>query len=110
VRGTNDAPVAFDDAQSFNEDASIRIAVLDNDRIRDGDALTLSNPQIVSIRDQNGNSVAAPYGAFINEGGILLSDPSSFFQNLAAGDIRTVTVNYTVSDGQASDIGTATHD
>ncbi|OZC04071.1 Ig-like domain-containing protein [Rubricoccus marinus] len=42
VGGTNDAPVAADDAASTPEDQAVEIAVLANDSDPDGDALTVS--------------------------------------------------------------------
>nr|MDJ0820284.1 VCBS domain-containing protein [Paracoccaceae bacterium] len=107
--GTNADPVAVDDTGSVSEAGSVSIpaaaGLLANDTDADSDALIVSAV----------NGVAAGVGSTIlgTNGGtfIVYSDGSydfaagSDFEDLAIGETRTTTIEYTISDGNG---GTAT--
>ena len=97
MTGTNDGPVAVDDNFSVSEDGSI---------IGGSVAANDSDPDSAEVYTLNS---AAPTGLIFNADGtfnFVPSDPS--YQSLAQGASQVVSVDYTVSDGSASDTGTLT--
>lgn len=98
-RDVNDAPVAADDAFVVAEDAAPAVLgnVLGNDSDADGDTLGT----VVQT-----NTPGSAGGLFsIDATGQVSFDPNGAFDDLEAGESRTTTFSYTVSDGQG---GTAT--
>ncbi|MBL1320643.1 MAG: retention module-containing protein [Methylophaga sp.] len=95
IQGTNDAPIAFVDADSTTENAAITIDVLANDTdIDNGDdqAFSLDN---VSF---NSGVPAVPTATVSIVANQLVFDPGTDFDYLALGESTTVVVNYTMSD------------
>jgi len=94
VTGTNDAPVATADTATATEDAAaVTGTVASNDRDAEGDTLTYALNAPVA-------------GLTLNANGSYSFDPSNAaYQDLAAGQTRSVIATYTVSDGNG---GTAT--
>jgi VCBS repeat-containing protein len=89
LTGTNDAPMAPDDAITGVDEASPTVlAVLSNDRDIDGDAL-----HVVQWTAPIEGSV------FQTSSGELAFDPGDDFSTLSAGETATVSFAYTVSDG-----------
>ena len=110
VTPVNDAPVARDDALATTENANISGSVFANngngaDSDPDGDPLTVSAVNGVSggvgtvVAGSNGGSFT------INANGTYSFVPGTAFDNLPAGQTRTTSVTYTISDGQG---GTST--
>jgi len=81
IGGTNDAPVAVDDAASTEEDTPVIIAVLDNDSDPDNDPLTITE----TTTPANGSVV-------INEDGTITYTPNPDFNG-------TDSFEYTINDG-----------
>jgi len=98
---SSQAPVAIDDIATLDLDqgeTSGKIEVLDNDSDADGDALTLE------FFDDSATS-----GLVIqNADGTFTYDANGFFAYLDAGETATDTFNYTISDGELTDIATVT--
>jgi VCBS repeat-containing protein len=94
----NNAPIAFDDIASTNEDSSVSGNVLTNDF------------------DWEGNSLTATPGTFngvfgtlvLNSNGSYTYTPYASNQSLAQGQSVQESFSYTVSDGSLSDSGTLT--
>ena len=87
----NDRPDAKHDRATIGEDAgATTISVLANDTDKNGDALT-----VVSVNDHHvlGTVTVAPGGA-----GIVF-DPGAAYQYLGAGEKKTETFSYAISDG-----------
>ncbi|MGS5088300.1 DUF4347 domain-containing protein [Hydrogenophaga sp. A37] len=100
-RDVNDAPVAADDPFVVAEDAAPAVlgSALDNDSDADGDALGTG----VQI-----NTPGSAGGLFsIDAAGQVSFDPDGAFDDLAAGQSRTTSFSYTVTDGQGG-MATAT--
>ncbi len=98
-RDVNDAPVATDDAFVVAEDAAPAALgnALGNDSDVDGDTLAT----VVQT-----NTPGSAGGLFsIDANGQVSFDPNGAFDDLEAGESRTTSFSYTVSDGQG---GTAT--
>ncbi len=94
VTPVNDGPVAAADTGAATEDAAaLTGSVATNDSDLDGDTLTYA--------------LAAPVaGLTLNSNGSYSFNPAdAAYQNLAAGQVRDVVANYSVSDGKG---GTAT--
>ncbi len=92
VSAVNDAPVATDDAASTDEDTALQLAqgtLVGNDSDADGDTL-----QIVAVSNVTNGSVALASG-------IVTFTPSADVSGTAGFD-------YTVSDGNATDVGHVT--
>ncbi len=102
VNGTNDAPaVTAIDAGTVSEKAApVIIDLLQGQTDPDtGDALSATG---ITVTDNLGNAVT-----FVNNGdGTISIDPSQYGA-LNNGDSRTLTVNYGVSDGDATVANTA---
>jgi VCBS repeat-containing protein len=98
VTGTNDAPVAVDDAAAGSEDTLITGSVAANDTDIDGDALTFS---LVG---------GAPAGFTLNVDGTYTLDATDpAYQNLRQGETQDVVIDYTADDGNGgTDTGTLT--
>ncbi len=94
VTGSNDAPIAVDDAITVKEGATFTSSVdLDsNDTDVDGDAL----------------SVVAGTLTTTEGGTLVLASDGSYTYTPASGFTGTDTVDYTVTDGNITDIGTLT--
>ena len=105
VTGVNDAPVAFANSESSNEDTVLNVGasgVLANDTDRENDTLTVSAFDAVSAK---GAAVT------VNADGSYSYDPtgSATLGALAAGENTTDTFTYTVSDSNGgSDTATVT--
>ncbi|HEX7169048.1 MAG TPA: Ig-like domain-containing protein [Acidimicrobiales bacterium] len=98
VNGSNDAPVAVDDAAGTNEDAGATVVnVLANDTDVDIETLT------VSAINTTGTS-----GAVTNNGTSVSYNPNGQFNGLGVGETATDTFTYTATDGTASDTATVT--
>ena len=99
VDGRNDAPVAKNDRIGAVEEAGRTIAaVLANDRDIDGDTI-----RVVRWTDPIEGSVN------LDVKGNLVFDPGDDFQALSAGESATVTLAYTISDGNGgTDTATVT--
>ena len=98
VNGTNDGPTAADDTVATGENASVSAAVLGND----------SDPDASDVLSVTGVTLTGAGAAGIS-GNNVTFDPGSAFDSLAAGDTATVSIDYTVSDGNGgSDTGTLT--
>ncbi|HEX8125320.1 MAG TPA: Ig-like domain-containing protein, partial [Allosphingosinicella sp.] len=94
----NNAPIAFDDSRSTDEDHSVSGNVLANDFDWEGNPLTAT--------PGNFNGV---YGSLtLNANGTYTYTPYASTQALALGQNVTDSFTYTVSDGSLSDTGTLT--
>ncbi|WP_129794614.1 Ig-like domain-containing protein, partial [Sphingosinicella sp. CPCC 101087] len=104
VTGTNDAPVALNDANTTDEGTPLAVSaadgVLDNDSDPEGDPLVV---QAVNGAEGNvGTSVGGTNGGTftLNADGSYDFDPNGQFDDLAVGEARTTRITYTVSDGE----------
>ena len=89
VMGQNDAPVAYDDAYTMNEDGAQLLKLVDNDKDADGDTIWLSSLSQAAhgYVERVGNDYTYyPYGDWSGE----------------------ETLTYRVSDGRATDEGSVT--
>lgn len=103
VEGTrvpNRAPVAVDDTVTVQADEAMVIDVLANDVDPDGDALTIE----IGFTEGGGR------GAVIIRNNTLTYDPTfeGAFDGLFPGDTETVSLRYTISDGELTDEGSVT--
>ena len=123
VINTNDAPVADNETNSVNEDATVTVTdgtsdVLHGDTDADSDALTVtqiavtggSNSSVAGSSTYNNNftSVTGTYGTLkIGANGTYtyVADQSAS-DDLDASDTATDSFTYTVSDGNATDTAT----
>jgi VCBS repeat-containing protein len=110
VTPVNDAPVARDDMLATTENTSINGSVLISngngaDSDPDGDPLTVS--AVNGVAGAVGSAVAGSNGGSftIAANGSYSFVPGTAFDDLAAGQTRTTSVTYTISDGQG---GTST--
>ncbi|WP_417391247.1 Ig-like domain-containing protein [Gimesia sp.] len=113
IIGVNDAPVAFDDAFTTNEDTPLTGGnVLDsNPSLSDSDA----EGQALTVTSVAGGTVGSPFSIgwggllTVNADGTFTYDPNGLFDVLPAGQSYTESFNYTVSDSQgATDTATVT--
>ena len=98
LKGTNDAPVALDDAGSGNEDMTIVGTVANDTDVDDGAVLSYA-------------VVGAPPAGFAldPDGNWTLDASDSAYQSLDSGETAEVVVSYTVTDEHgASDTATLT--
>ncbi|WP_283193222.1 Ig-like domain-containing protein [Rhizobium sp. AN80A] len=107
---SNPAPIARDDAASTGENADIAGSVFDDngngaDSDPDGDAFVVS--AVNGVAGNVGASIAGSSGGrfVIGTDGSYTFVPGADFDNLKAGEQRTTSVTYTISDGQG---GTST--
>ncbi|TNF68046.1 MAG: tandem-95 repeat protein, partial [Gammaproteobacteria bacterium] len=100
ITGTNDTPVAVADTATTLENASLTIDVLANDTDLDtSDSLSIASATIVG--DDN--------GSVLIDNNELVFNPGSDFDDLAVGESRDITINYTIEDGNGgSDSSTVT--
>jgi len=103
VTGTNDIPIAQDDAFATSEDTILTGNVLvDNGNGIDSDYDT---SDVLTVSGVTGGSVGAAVagstgGLFtINADGSLTFDPNGDFKSLGTGETLDTTITYTVSDG-----------
>ncbi|WP_340160155.1 Ig-like domain-containing protein, partial [uncultured Hoeflea sp.] len=103
VTPVNDAPVvsAIDAGTVSEDDALQSIDLLTGQSDVDGDTLSAIN---IVVTDDQSNPVVFTD----NADGTISIDPDQFGDNLDAGQNRTVTVSYDVSDGTAEIANTAT--
>ncbi|MBV8685514.1 MAG: tandem-95 repeat protein [Alphaproteobacteria bacterium] len=97
----NNAPLAFDDTASTNEDVGTYSgsSVLANDFDWEHNSLTVANP----------GTYAGVYGTLVlNANGTYTYTPYAAAQSLAQGQVVQDSFNYVVSDGSLSDTGTLT--
>ena len=98
---SNPPPVAADDTNSSTENAPVSGDVLanDNDTGPDGDDLTVD--QVDGVPGNVGSAVTGSNGGqfTLNPDGSYDFDPNGEFDDLAAGESRTTSVTYRVSDG-----------
>ena len=94
ITGTNSAPVAVNDTASTNEDT----------------ALTSSADLVANDTDADGDSLSVTAGTFTTSqsGSLVLAADGSYTYTPAANFSGTDTVDYTVTDGTATDTGTLT--
>ena len=100
--GQNNAPIAFDDSASTNEDvgtySSGSTSVLDNDFDFEGDNLSVT-----------AGTFTGSYGTLtLNSNGTYTYTPFASTQALAQGQVVQDSFSYTVSDGSLTDTGTLT--
>ncbi|MCA9197870.1 MAG: VCBS domain-containing protein, partial [Planctomycetales bacterium] len=104
IHGQNDAPVAYSDSSSTNENDAVTIDVLANDSDVDtGDNrsnFSLDDATIVSTTGLSGAPTDAGSASIVNNQ--LLFDPGSDYDELAVGETATVTIDYTMSDDSGS--------
>ena len=123
VTAVNDAPVADDETNSVNEDATVTVTdgtsdVLHGDTDADSDTLTVtqiavtdgSNSSVASSSsyNSNGRSVTGTYGTLTigADGTYTYVADQSASDDLDASDTATDSFTYTVSDGTATDTAT----
>jgi VCBS repeat-containing protein len=92
----NQGPQAADDTGSTDQSTTLLLAPLDNDIEPDLDTLS------VTLGTGTGG------GSFTSDGVDVLFDPGDDFDALDDGETGVATVDYTVSDGLASDVATIT--
>ena len=105
----NDAPVAFDDAETTDQDSTVNIDLIGGDGSispdwdPDGDALVISQINGVIA----GGTITLPSGALVtvNANGTVDYNPNGAFDSLDSGESAIDTFVYTISDGNG---GTAT--
>ena len=120
---SNSAPVAVNDTDSVNEDATVTRTTGSNlkmadDSDPDGDSITVtqiaktgaSNSSVAgsSTYNSNGTSVTGTYGTLVvgaNGTYTYVADQSAA-DDLDAGDTATDSFTYTISDGEATDTAT----
>ena len=123
VTGANDAPVAVNDTDSVNEDATVTQTsgsslLMADDSDADGDSFTVtqiavtggSNSSVAgsSTYNSNGTSVTGTYGTLVvgaNGTYTYVADQDAA-DDLDAGDTATDSFTYTISDGDATDTAT----
>jgi VCBS repeat-containing protein len=98
----NDAPTAVADVGSAGENETKSFDVLANDTDPDaGDTKALVSIGTVTVTSANGAvSGINAAGAFSIVGGQIQFSPGALFDALGAGQTATVTINYTMEDGQ----------
>ncbi|MBP6783526.1 MAG: tandem-95 repeat protein, partial [Verrucomicrobiales bacterium] len=109
INGVNDAPVAFDDAETTDQDSTVNIDLIGGDGSispdwdPDGDALVISQINGVIA----GGTITLPSGALVtvNANGTVDYNPNGAFDSLDSGESAIDTFSYTISDGNG---GTAT--
>ena len=123
VTGVNDAPVAVNDTDAVNEDATVTrttgssLLMADDSDADDDDSFTVtqiavtggSNSAVSSgTTNSNGTSVTGTYGTLVvgaNGTYTYVADQDAA-DDLDAGDTATDSFTYTISDGDATDTAT----
>ncbi|MES1927174.1 Ig-like domain-containing protein [Salinisphaera sp. T31B1] len=102
ILATNVAPVARADTNTTEENSPAFGSVLANDTDGGNDGDTLVVAQVDGDAANVGQAVAGGNGGTftINADGSYLFQPGTDFDDLGAGDTRTTTIAYQVSDGQ----------
>ena len=118
ITPANDAPVASDDARGATEGSLVSFNVITgSDSDAEGNQITvtsildiddaggLATAQSDTVASSNPGEITTDWGAqiILQSDGLIfydLTSPSAVFNALAAGQIATDTVTYTVSDGQ----------
>ncbi|MBO6521931.1 MAG: tandem-95 repeat protein [Rhodospirillales bacterium] len=99
VGAVNDGPVATDDSATTTEDTAVTMDLTQNDTDLDGDTLTVT--QIDGQDIAAGGSVDVGFGTVtMNDDGTVTFNPDDNWNGVD-------TFEYTVSDGTATDTGTA---
>ena len=94
----NNAPIAYNDTASTNEDNSVSGNVLTNDFDWEGDSMSATPGTFVGV-----------YGTLVlNANGSYTYTPNASAQSLAQGQVVQDTFTYTVNAGGQSDTGTLT--
>lgn len=93
IVGRNDKPVAVQDVVTTDEDTSITINALSNDR--DNDANTVFSIANLNTQGLSGRVTLNPDNTF-------RYDPGTTFQTLRAGQTATDTFTYTIRDDQGN--------
>ncbi|MBE2169794.1 VCBS domain-containing protein, partial [Cobetia sp. 2AS1] len=112
INGTNDAPVATDDASTTDEDTALATADTTNVLVNDID-VDADSALVVSQVNGSGANVGQPVtgsegGDFtLNADGSWSFDPSGDFEALKNGESAVTTLTYQVSDGLGG-VSTAT--
>jgi VCBS repeat-containing protein len=103
----NNNPLAVDDTFTTDEDILVNVNVLLNDSDLDGDILTISKINGVTV--EVGIKTTLDSGALLtlNSDGTLSYDPGAAFENLNSGETGTDILNYTINDGNGG-VATAT--
>ncbi|WP_375138936.1 Ig-like domain-containing protein [Azohydromonas caseinilytica] len=103
VTPVNDAPVAGDDAFTVAEDSTGTVLnLLGNDTDIDGGALRVSAINGTAITAGTAYTIAVPNGTvYVSTAGVVTFTPAANYSG-------TVSFDYVVSDGTATDTGTAT--
>lgn len=99
VNPVNDAPVAVNDTAQTNANTPANVNVVSNDSDVDGDVLTVS--QVNGSSANVGTAVTGSNGGtfIIGANGVATFDPAGAFVDLAAGQTRTTSLTYQISDG-----------
>jgi hypothetical protein len=96
IDSQNDAPIADDENVSTDEDTPITIDVLDGDTDPENDTLI--------ITEINGEIIIEGQTINVNGGTVTLTS-TELVVTPTLNSTETITFNYTVSDGEASDTG-----
>ncbi|MEL7463963.1 MAG: Ig-like domain-containing protein [Pseudomonadota bacterium] len=102
IEGVNEGPVAVDDAATTDEATAVSGTVLDNDSDPNGDALTVSDVDFGAVGEAA--TVSTDSGNFegsltLNADGTYTFVPGAGLVALPVGATETVTVEYTIDDG-----------
>ena len=110
VMGTDSAPVAIDDALVTDENTETSINVLTNDMDPEDDPLTVTSIEGGSVGTPMSVTTASGRSGTVTvlEDGTFTFNPGSGFEDMAAGETDTVTLDYTASDGVSEDSATVT--
>ncbi|MEP4380245.1 MAG: choice-of-anchor C family protein, partial [Alphaproteobacteria bacterium] len=113
INGTNEGPVANADAATIGESGFVTLDLLGNDTDVDGDALTIVDVDgqapstafsVTSAGGRAGQAIFETTGA-LN----FAFDTAGGFEDLAVGETDTITLDYTISDGNGgTDTSTVT--
>ncbi|MCB2076217.1 MAG: tandem-95 repeat protein [Novosphingobium sp.] len=101
---SNPAPDAVDDVNTTDEDTALTVTaangVIPNDNDPDGDDLTVI--EVNGDTANLGNAIDGSAGGrfTLNADGSYGFDPDGDFEDLAVGEERSTSINYTVSDGE----------
>jgi len=106
ITGTNDLPVAVADVGGGDENQTVTVDVIENDADIDQDTnLTLKLDAVeppIAV-DAEGVEITLSTARVTQAGNEITFNPGSDFDFLASGDIATVTIGYTVEDGDGGD-------
>jgi hypothetical protein len=109
VTGTNDAPTAVADTATTPENESVITDVIANDSDLDGDSLSLVADSATITSTTCGAVTITIDTATVatTSSSAITFDPGTDFEALAEGETALVTINYTVTDDDASNPLTA---